>query len=293
MRWMKPSTIRVATHGCPHHIDELVAVALLERWARSRGQVLEVTFLPRAETAARADEFHVLVDIGLEHDPERGRFDHHQGGSDVANRSAAGLVFEALGFEPDVAAYLRPVIALIDRIDNGLPGPRRSASPDEGRAAGMLSLSTLLKAVGGFEFDEARGRRCLELVAALVDRWFEEAEQYRDAVAILARARPVGAGIFLAPTDQYGPGLEQRLRDGGPAFVGFQQAPDRFQVVALRDAEGVNKIVFAPDLPGARFVHARGFLAVFPDAATAEAALRPPLSDGAQPVPALQPDRGR
>jgi hypothetical protein len=273
MKWTEHPRIQAATHGCPHHLDELVALALLGRWAETHGRRLDVEFLPRDAVGARAAEFDVLVDVGMQFDPSRGRFDHHQGGAEVAGKSSAGLVFDALYSEAPTASYLRATIRLVDRIDTGTSRRGISAGAEERRAENMLSLSTLLKAVGGFEPDPGRSRQCLQLVEALVGRWFEQAEQYLAADAILERARPVWGGLFLAPPDTYGPGLDERLQETDWRFVGYQQTTGRFQVVVVRGLDGRNRWFLPPSLPEATFVHERGFLAMFPDALTAEAAL--------------------
>ena len=278
MKWTERPVILAATHGCPHHLDELVAMALLCRWALAGDRSLDIEFFARDAIETRGPSFDVLVDVGLQFDPSRGRFDHHQGDPDVAGKSSAGLLFDALFADDPVAAYLRPVIRLVDAIDTGTPhrGPA-ALSVEDRRAANLLSLSTLVKAVGGFQHEPARSRQCVRLMEALVGQWFRQAAEFLTADEVLARARRVAGGGFLTPPDAYGAGLEERLSETDWLFVGFQQTPDRFQVVALRDADGRNRVSFPLDLPGASFVHTRGFLAVFPTALAAEAALATPL----------------
>jgi len=264
MTWTAHDPIRVATHGCPHHLDELVAVCLLQHWARGRS--LEAHFLARSELAGQAASFDVLIDIGGEFDPPRGRFDHHQATAEVAGRSAAGLIFDTMYADDPRRSYLEPIIRQVDAIDCGTRASAddSTAAPDRGRA--MISVPALLKAVGGFEHNPAASHRCLDLVAALVDSWMRQADAYRQAADVVAAAQRVGRGIFLSAEGLYGPGLlEYVQRHTEFAFIGFPAGPDRFHVVAMRGPDGDNRVTFPPGLAGATFVHAKGYLAVFPD----------------------------
>lgn len=112
---MEKNLIRTATHGCPQHIDELVALCLLRRWAEQRGQQIEVHFLSREQIAAR-QPYDVLIDIGQEFDVARGRFDHHQHSFEVAGRSAAGLIFDALHADDPHRAYLSGCGTIAERV---------------------------------------------------------------------------------------------------------------------------------------------------------------------------------
>jgi uncharacterized UPF0160 family protein len=145
-----------------------------------------------------------------------------------------------------------------------------------------VTLSSLLKALGGFSHDVAASRRCLNVIEPLVRDWFAQADAYLQAASVVVGAQPVGRGIFLNSDEPYGPGLIEYLQEQRPdvAFVGFPAAPGRFQVVAVNGPDGTQQVKFSATLPGATFVHRRGFLAVFPDAATAVAALTQRNSGG-------------
>ncbi|RMG32436.1 MAG: hypothetical protein D6725_17610 [Planctomycetota bacterium] len=282
--WVKRRLVRIGTHGCPHHVDELVAVCLLERYLRERGVPCEVVFLSREEIETAASGLDVLVDVGGRFDPAAGRFDHHQGGPDVEGRSAAGLVFDALYADSPDRNYLEPVIRHIDWIDTGRPGNHSRATLDHaetfaagtaGRGPSMLSLSAVLKAVGGFQHDVGKSAKCLEIVRALVDSWFRQAATYREAEHVVRSAEKVGGGLFLPDAEAYGPGLLEYLsRETNFRFVGFPVSENRFYVVAVRDVEGQNRILFPQDWSPAAFVHDNQFLAVFPDADSARHALQ-------------------
>jgi uncharacterized UPF0160 family protein len=265
MVWTKQNPIRVATHSCPQHLDELIAISLLRRWAEARGTAMEVHFLTRQEILRQSSWFDVLIDIGQQFDVARGRFDHHQDLAAVAGRSSAGLVFDALYADDPRRAYLEPIIRHVDAIDVGVSRPPLSPET-RNRGPSMVSVPALLKAVGGFEHDPAASRRCLELIGSLVDSWFRQADALGRAAEVVAAAQCVGAGIFLATDEAYGPGLLEFLQqETDLAFVGFPTGPDRFQVVAIRGADGHNRVTFPASLAGATFVHPQGFLAVFAD----------------------------
>lgn len=265
MTWKQHNPIHVATHGCPQHLDELVAICLLRQWAESRAQTIDVTFLARGEIGERAPGFDVLIDIGQQFDAELGRFDHHQGTPDVANHSSAGLVFDTLYADDPRRAYLEPIIRHVDAIDVGGARFDGNAGPgDRGRS--MVSVPALLKAAGGFQHDPTASRRCLGLVEPLVASWFRQANSYRNSAAVIAAAERVGQGIFLETDEPYGPALlEYVQRETDLKFIGFPAGPNRFHVVAIRDAQGHNRVVLPASLQGATFVHPNGFLAVFAD----------------------------
>lgn len=273
MEWFNRSPIRVATHGCPQHLDELVAVSLLRRWVEADGRTVEVAFLSRAEVSSLADSFDVLVDIGQQFDVSRGRFDHHQGGPAVQDRSAAGLVFDALYAADPRYAYLEPIIRQVDAIDvGGVEAAGHDPAAPQGR--GLVTIPALLKALGGFRPDPERSRRCLDVIQPLVDSWLAQADGYLQAAELVAQAERVAAGIFLASDVGYGPGLLDHAREQTELeFIGFPAGPQRFHVVAIRSARGDNRIEFPANLPGATFVHPKGFLAVFPDREAARAAM--------------------
>lgn len=273
MTWTDNPQLTVATHGAPHHADELVALALLRRWAAQRGTGVRVVFLRRQRIASWADRFDVLVDIGGRDDPPTGRFDHHQAVDRLAalRRSSAELVFDYLFRDDPCRDYVQPMIAAVGRLDLGQYEPQ--ADPQAARGRSLTSLPALLRALGGVRYCPAASRRCLDVVETLVRYWFDQGVEYADAGRRLASARRVGAGIFLEDGRGSGPALQERLQTEPAAFVGFATGAGRFQVAAVRGTDGVDRIRFPADLPGATFVHPAGFLAVFPDAQSAAAAV--------------------
>ena len=273
MNWTKTNPIRAATHGCPQHLDELVALCLLRRWAEARGQRIEVHFLSREQIAAQ-EPYDVLVDIGQEFDVTRGRFDHHQSSLEVQGRSSTVLIFDALYADDPRREYLEPIIRHVDAIDAGLTSPcANTEKGDRGRS--MVSVPALLKAVGGFAHDPTASQRCLDLISPLVASWLRQAEAYLQASDVVASAERVGRGIFLDTDEPYGPALlEYVQRETEHALIGFPAGPDRFQVVAVRGRDGHNRATFPPSLDGSTCVHPKGFMAVFADREAARASLR-------------------
>ncbi|MFM9966009.1 MAG: MYG1 family protein [Planctomycetaceae bacterium] len=270
--WMRLPVIRVATHGCPHHLDELVAVSLLRSWAAEHSRSVEVTFLSRAEIAAASSSFDLLVDIGGEWSPEAGRFDHHQGGPAVAGRSAAGLVFDALFAADPRREFLTPVIQHVDELDSGMA--QHHAPDASNRAMRLISLSAALKSLGGFRHDVGASHRCLSIIEPLVRSWLDQASGFAHAPTVIATSERIGSTLLLDSDEPYGPGLLKYLATTNLTRVGFPAGPNRYQVVALRDGQGNLMSPFrAADFPTAQFIHAQGFLAVFTDRATAATAM--------------------
>ena len=130
----------VGTHNGPFHCDDVMAVALISMFL-GKPQV------HRTRDAATLAGCELVVDVGGEFDPARGRFDHHQfrSASDrVKSRwltgvslSSAGMVLEHLAdrgaIPTDVAACLyRDLVAAVDVTDNG-----DDPLPAEGMPEGM------------------------------------------------------------------------------------------------------------------------------------------------------------
>ncbi|MBI1363566.1 MAG: hypothetical protein GC134_06245 [Proteobacteria bacterium] len=110
-----PVTITVGTHAETFHADELMACVVLKRFMSMVSTEVGVTVnveiqrLNR-ENQAALDAADILVDVGREYDPARGRFDHHQNfdegmtprrynerGQPDVELSAIGMVWHACG----------------------------------------------------------------------------------------------------------------------------------------------------------------------------------------------------
>lgn len=136
--------LRLATHDGPFHADDVLACALVRVF---RDPEVEVVRTRDPERLAEAD---VVVDVGGEHDPAAGRFDHHQK-SYEGPRSSAGMVLDWLEAEGDLAPALaqrlrEEVVDYVDAVDNG----RRR--PEEGVPCLSTVLGTLNELAEG-DFD--------------------------------------------------------------------------------------------------------------------------------------------
>jgi len=131
MLLMKPLAY---THSGDFHIDELVAMALLQAFVFPEVPLEVVrTRDPGKLTQAQADPGVFVVDVGREYNPATLNFDHHQpsmteGWEDGTPYSSCGLVWHWLkeqGFLEDLAPRVqemmeKDLIYPIDQHDNGL-----------------------------------------------------------------------------------------------------------------------------------------------------------------------------
>ena len=123
----------VYTHSGDFHVDELVALALLQSFVFP-GKAMEVvrTRNPKHLDQALADPLTFVVDVGREYDPDRLNFDHHQatmeaGWEDGTLYSSCGLVWQWLkqqglldALSPEEQAVMeKELIYPIDVHDNG------------------------------------------------------------------------------------------------------------------------------------------------------------------------------
>ncbi len=141
----------LVTHSGKFHCDEVFAYVTL-RLALGEHRLL------RTRDPAVIASGDVVFDVGLIHNPETARFDHHQRGAptrpDGTPFSAAGLVWQVHGpaacttvltdqtLAPAIAAELDDtVIRRIDEVDNGFaPGRDKTGAP----ARDTLGLASLV-----------------------------------------------------------------------------------------------------------------------------------------------------
>lgn len=113
----------IVTHNGNFHADDVFSVALL----RSLFPSSEVIRTRDAEVISKAD---IVLDVGLEYDVERDRFDHHQRGGAGAREngipfSSFGLIWQKYGVElcggnEEVAAAVDAgLVSTIDAVDCG------------------------------------------------------------------------------------------------------------------------------------------------------------------------------
>lgn len=115
--------VRVGTHGGEFHADDVLAVAAL-------GRLCQID-LVRTRDIVLLAECELVVDVGGEYVPERGRFDHHQAGRAGFREngifySAFGLIWRHYGVQicqgdEKVAAEVdRTLVQSVDAVDNGV-----------------------------------------------------------------------------------------------------------------------------------------------------------------------------
>ncbi|MEX1027575.1 MAG: MYG1 family protein [Candidatus Paceibacterota bacterium] len=117
----------ILTHSARFHADDVYAVATLELLFLKRGEGL-----PRIVRSRKDDEIQaadIVVDVGGVYDPEKQRFDHHQGGLDPrANGvpyASFGLVWRKYGTELAERERIAEMVDItlvqpIDASDNGV-----------------------------------------------------------------------------------------------------------------------------------------------------------------------------
>jgi uncharacterized UPF0160 family protein len=129
--------VTLVTHSDGFHADELLAIALLQdTLLRDQPVTVMRTREEEALAKAKADPAVFVIDVGLEHEPTRRNFDHHQsltiGWPDGTPFSACGLVWRWLRAqgalqswgEMDVLDALEErIVRPADRHDNGVGQP--------------------------------------------------------------------------------------------------------------------------------------------------------------------------
>lgn len=131
-------TIKVGTHNESFHCDEVMAIAMVEALAEKLGATCEIHRINRKDQEM-LDSMDILVDVGRELDPARGRFDHHQvggagrrisrnGDKDIPF-SSCGLIWYTMGLvltgEENQAVHAKlgddiPATLAFDKIDREL-----------------------------------------------------------------------------------------------------------------------------------------------------------------------------
>lgn len=186
-----PGPLRVATHSGSFHADEVFALAVL-RMARGPLEIV------RTRSAEKLAACAMRVDVGRQHDPASGDFDHHQG--DVGERengvryASFGLVWKAFGEElagsAEVAAAVDArVVAPIDAGDNGqeLYEPLMDGVVPYAVSGVIAAMNPPWDAEDGANAERAAFDEAVDLAERIVRRELE-ASQARARAADLVRA---------------------------------------------------------------------------------------------------------
>ena len=119
--------IKVVTHNGSFHADEVLGCTALSLWADKNNLKLKIL---RSRDPVIIEQADIVLDVGMEYDPEKKRFDHHQKeGAGVRDNqvpyASFGLVWRHYGEEicesKEVANLVEEKLVLpIDARDNGV-----------------------------------------------------------------------------------------------------------------------------------------------------------------------------
>ncbi len=127
--------MKVVTHSQQFHIDELLAIALLETYA-ANGEKIEIvrTRDEKILSVALNDEKTFVIDVGGAYNPEKLNFDHHQNDSALCWKdglpfSSCGLIWKWLRDTKKLHQHMNEetmdiiendLIKRVDKHDNGM-----------------------------------------------------------------------------------------------------------------------------------------------------------------------------
>lgn len=253
---------KIVVHPGSAHRDDFMAVSIL------------LATLEEAEVFRRdptredlADLATHVVDVGMQYDPERNNFDHHQ---DSSLPCAFHLIMEHLGYHEDALVVYGwyPLMSMMD-----VKGPHKtaeyfgvdaslllaSASPIDGY---ILSRFSQVQSLGKddliYKFMQEMGKDLLALIKEKKERleWLKkEAEivQVKHLKAIVSR---IDDNPKLA--------MELYLRFLGDARIGVCITPSvrgkGWELMRFKDHKDVDFRVLAGH-PEIRFIHANGYVA--------------------------------
>lgn len=237
----------VGTHDGVFHADEVFAIAFL-KWI---GYDFRVIRTREKEILSQCD---ILIDVGGVHDPENGKFDHHQDRN--LQKSAFGLLVDALRDELADGPYkhFRQFVEGIDIMDT---------NPMSVTPASHKGVRSLQQVISGFNrvgeshqklnFEKAVGFAAL----ILENEWrnaveLEFVEVGYDHRTVLANG--------VAVCDRFIPNWKER---GDHQFMVLPYTtPGQWQLVSADTTKAVVP-EGVKDIPGFIFRHGSGFMATF------------------------------
>lgn len=124
--WFFDKKIVLATHNGSFHADECFAIATILLWAEKFGKKVKIVRTRNERMIEKAD---IVVDIGMQYDYLRNRFDHHQ--QDGAGKHDNGIPYASFGlvwkhFGTKICSVEASkeieskIVAPIDARDNGI-----------------------------------------------------------------------------------------------------------------------------------------------------------------------------
>lgn len=253
---------KIVVHPGNAHRDDFLAVSIL------------LAILDEAEVFRRdpgredlADPGTYVVDVGMEYDPERRNFDHHQ---DKSLPCAFHLVMQDLGYHEDAQAVFGwyPFMSMMD-----VRGPHKTAehfgvdasvllassSPIDGYILSRFSrLETLQSQDLLYQFMREMGRDMLALIKLKKER-LERLKREAEIVPV----KQVKA-VVCAIQDNPKLSMELYLRSLEDERVMICITPsvrgEGWELLRLGDSNLVDFRAIA-DSPEIRFVHANGYIA--------------------------------
>ena len=280
--------LRVGTHSGSFHADDVLAFALIRRFVDGEATVV------RTRERAVLETCDVVVDVGGEYDPDRLRFDHHQG-EYRGPRSSAGMVLDWLEQREDVSSEMatllrRRMVDYIDAVDTGREAPRVDVpcfarivetigqgltTPEEQQMGFLQAAEIGVQVLDGFE----RGLREVRAAREEVRAAMEAAVAAGRSTIILERYVPwkpvyFELGGYHHPTDYMlfpSDGDTWKVVAIPPQFGRFEQKRPLPESWAGLMGEALEA---ATGEPGAVFCHKNRFVAVFRTREGALSALR-------------------
>jgi hypothetical protein len=233
--------------------------------------------------SSHIDGCDIVVDVGMEYDPDRMRFDHHQDDPDVHGRSAFGLVAHWLWEEDEVPSLLWELARAVDARDTRVGyNPKNPWDESLGWLADLNALD-----IQGVEQSKAFyralsfAREILEGIlnreihgpkGEVFDRLSEAAAEARETKEAILRERAKKAEIIgvdvdggrlqakFASVDEY-VGLNDLTAVHGDDIWGsvfLDPQTDEVKITVNTDF-----IKISEESQNAKFIHKNGFFAVW------------------------------
>lgn len=269
--------VTVATHSGPFHADDVMAVALLQRFHAPELTVVRTRDLDRIAACT------IAVDVGGVFDPSAWRFDHHQV-QYTGPLSSAGMVVRHLQeigrISPSLEAFLRAsAVDYIDDVDVGRFAPQVGI-PCFARIVEAMNATATTEAA----FDAAFGRAVV-VASAWLDGMVAEHDRIEAAAGVVraAMARAAESGSNLIEFEQYinwKPAYFAADGENHPTeYVLFPGTDGSWRVVAIPPTESAfgqkrplpaawagltdAALEAVTGVPESKFCHKNRFIAVF------------------------------
>lgn len=240
-------TVTVATHDGIFHADEIFAIALLKR-ALPKQEII----IHRTRTVSEIAKCDFAIDVGGEHAPSDGRFDHHQ---DPSLPSAFGLVYAAIGVGLDEHSdsFFAQFVRGIDIMDT---------APNSGPAM-TPEFRTLQDVISGFnrpgQEQDAAFETALRFAEQILENEILAAKQKGIAEREYVERQILKNGV--AVFEKYSPIWKEK---GEHLFAVMPYTTTGVWQIVARDTS-LAAIPSTENVDGIIFRHNSGFMATFSD----------------------------